>query len=451
MGARYKRDWTKGSTTRNLLSLSWPMLISSTIRMMGPTIDMIWVGKLGAASIAGVGLASIAVMVMMSGRQGINTGMRAMVARYVGAGDTEGANHVAQQALVISTAYAIAVATIGILFAKPILILLGVEADVVAEGAAYMRIMFAGTAAMSFGMMAGGIMQASGDAVTPMRVTMISRLFHVVFCPFLIFGWWIFPRLGVSGAAITNIASESLGMSIGLWVLFSGRSRLRLTLRNFHLDINILLRMIRIGVPASLMVMQRHLARLVFVWFMIPFGTLAVAGHTLMARIESFFVTPGFGFGGAGNVLVGQNLGAQQTERAEKSGWLAVGFAEIIMLIFSLAMLVWPESVIRIFNTEPAMVEIGVSFLRIAVVGFSVIGFSVVLIECLAGAGDTVPSMLFTLMSMWVVPVPLAFLLPRFTSLGVYGVRWAIVAGMIAGPVAYTVYFWLGRWKRKQV
>jgi len=445
------RDWTKGSITRNLISLSWPMLISTGLRTMGPTIDMIWVGKLGAASIAGVGIASLAVTVLMTGRMGVRIGTRAILTRFVGAGDARGANHVARQALIISGAYAITMAVIGILFAVPILSLLGVEADVVAEGAAYMRIMFIGSAAMSFGMMNEGIMQASGDAVTPMRISVLYRLSHIVLCPFLVFGWWIFPRMGVSGAAVTNVVAESLATVIGLWILFSGRSRLRLTLRNFHLDLNIIWRIVRIGIPAAIMSMQRSLARLVLVWFMTPFGTLAVAGHTLVQRIEFFVAVPGFGFGQAAGVLVGQNLGARQPGRAERSAWQAVGFAGGIIGICSVLMLLFPGNVIRLFSPDPAVVQVGSVFLRIQIVGFLMFGFDTILMNSLSGAGDTLPPMLFNLLSMWVVPVPLAFLLPRVTNLGVYGVRWAIVAGTIAGAIAFITYFRLGRWKRKKV
>jgi len=445
------RDWTKGSIVRNLLSLSWPIIVSNSILMLGPTIDMIWVGKLGAASIAGVGVAGTAVWVATAGRIGVNTGMRAMIARFVGAGDDEGANHVAQQAFVISTAYAIVVAAIGILFAGPILRLLGLEADVVAEGATYMRIVFVGTIAMSFGMMAEGIMQSSGDAVTPMRISVICRLFHVALCPFLVFGWWIFPRMGVSGAAVTNVVSQSLAMALVLFVLFAGRTRLRLTLRNFRLDLNIIWRIVRIGIPVSIMMTQRSLGRLAFVRFMTPFGTLAVAGHTLLQRIQMFLIMPGFGFGMAGGILAGQNLGAQQSRRAERSVWLSVGFAEIIIVIFSIVMLLWPGSVIRIFNSEPELVEIASVFLRIAVVGLTMASFDIVFENCLSGAGDTLPPMFITLLSMWLVPVPLAFFLPQIVNPAVYGVRWAIVAGTVAGAIAYIIYFRLGRWKRKKV
>lgn len=449
--AAFDRDWTKGSVIRNLLSLSWPMVISSGFRMLGPTIDMIWVGKLGMASIAGVGVAGTAVMVMMAARMGINTGTRAMIARFVGSGDTEGANHVARQAFVISAAYAILMAAIGSFFAAPMLILLGVEADVVSEGAAYMRIMLVGSAAMSFHMMAEAIMQASGDAMTPMRISIFYRLFHIALCPFLVFGWWIFPRLGVSGAAMANIASQSLGMTLGLLVLFTGRSRLRLTMRNFRLDFNIIWRIVRIGIPSSVNMIHRTLGRLAFVWFMTPYGTVAVASHTLVQRIESFLFMPGSGFGIAAGVLVGQNLGAHQPERAERGSWLAVGFTESMMFICSVVILLWPGSIVRIFNPAPDLVEMASLFLRIAIAGYLTIGFDVVLMNCLSGAGDTLTPMLFSLITMWVVPWPLAFLLPKVANLGVYGVQSAIVAGVVGGAIAYAIYFRLGRWKRKRV
>ncbi len=447
----FDRDWTKGNIFRNLWSLAWPMIITDSFWAVGLTVDMIWVGKLGAASIAGVGVAGIIVMLAMAARWGLSAGTRAMVARFIGAGDEKGANHVAQQAFVISGIYAIIMATIGVFFAEPILSLVGLEADVVVEGAAYLRIQFVGSAAMSFWMMGEAIMRASGDAVTPMKVTIIARFVHLVLAPFLIFGWWIFPRWGVSGAATANLVGYSLGMALTLWVLFTGRSRLWLTLRDFHLAPNIIWRIVKIGIPASVMGIQRTFGRFVLVWVMTPFGTLAVAAHTLAQRIEMFLYLPGWGMGMAAGVLVGQNLGAAQPERAEKGGWLAVGLVEGFMLICAVAVLLWAESIIGIFSTEAGLVEIASTFIRIEAAGYLVVGFVAVLPLCISSAGDTLPPMLFSLLMIWVVLLPLAFFLPQVTNLGVYGVRWAIVASVVAGAVAYTTYFRMGRWKRKKV
>jgi len=449
--AAFDRDWTKGSIIRNLLSLSWPIMVSNSLNMLGPTIDMIWVGRLGVASIAGVGVAGMAVMLVNSARMGINTGTRAMIARFVGAGDAEGANHVAQQAFVISAIFVIAMATIGIFLAEPILNLMGVEADVVSEGAAYMRIMLVGSVFMSFRFMAEGIMQASGDAVTPMRIVILFRFFHIALCPFLVFGWWIFPRLGVSGAALTNVISQSLGMSIGLWILLTGRSRLRLTLRNFRLDPSTIWRIVRIGIPASITSVERTFSNLVLMWFVVPFGTFAVAAHSLIQRVEMILFMPGWGMGIATGVLAGQNLGANQPQRAERGSWLAVGLVEGFMFVCAIAILLWAKNVVIIFSSEPGLVEIASTFLRIAAAGYLVMGLVAVLSQCLTGVGDTVPPLLITLISMWGIQMPLAFFLPRITDLGVYGIRWAIVIGIISRAIVYVIYFRLGRWKRKRV
>lgn len=450
-GAVSGRDWTKGSIIRNFLLLSYPIMISQSLNMMGPTIDMIWVGKLGTVAIAGVGVAGMAVMFVMAAMMGLAMGARAMIARFVGGGDTIGANHVARHAFVFSSIFSIFIASIGIFFAETILILMGVEADVVAEGAPYMRIMFVGTVAMSFRMMVEGIMQSSGDAATPMKIAILFRFVHTVLCPFLIFGWWIFPRLGVRGAAVTNVFSQSLGLALGLWVLFSGRTRLRLTLNNFYIDLNILWRIVKIGIPAFVMGMQRSLGGLVLMLAMVPFGTLAVAAHTLLFRVEMILVMIGMGLGMAAGVLAGQNLGAGQPERAERSGWLAAGFSESIMVICSVTIFLWAESIVGIFSTEPGLVEVTSTFLRIGAVGYLVLGFIPIFMHCLSGVGDTVPPMIFEGVHMWMVILPLAFLLPRVTNLGVYGVRWAIVIGMFVGAIAYVIYFQLGRWKHKRV
>jgi len=339
-----ERDWTKGSVVRNLWLLSWPMIISQSLNMIGPTLDMIWVGRLGSAAIAGVGVSGMAVMLVNSLMMGLGMGARAMIARFVGAGDAGGASHAAQQAFVVAAGFAIIIVPAGILLAEPILIMMGLESDVVAEGAAYMRIMFVGAVFMSFRMMVEGIMQASGDAVTPMRIAVITRVAQATLCPFLVFGWWLFPYMGVSGAATADVVAQSAGLAIGFRVLFTGRTRLRLSMRNFSLDPGMIWRIVKIGIPASVMGMQRSLGNLVLMWIIVPFGTIAVAAHTLYQRIEMFILMPGMGLGMGSGVLAGQNMGAGQPDRAEKSGWLAAGVVEVFMVCCSISILIWAEN-----------------------------------------------------------------------------------------------------------
>ncbi|OGO24413.1 MAG: hypothetical protein A2Z28_08335 [Chloroflexi bacterium RBG_16_51_9] len=448
---KFDKDWTKGSIIGNLVSLGWPMMVGGSLNMLGPTIDMIWVGKLGSASIAGVGVAGMIVMLVNSAMMGLYQGLRALVSRAIGAGNHDEANHVVQQAFIIDLTYVTIMALVGIFLAEPILVLMGVDADVVSQGAPYLRINFIGMVSMSMRMITEASMQASGDAKKPMWVAAFFRLFHIVLAPFLIFGWWIFPDLGVTGAAVTNVLSQGLGAAIGLWFLFSGRTRLRLSLRNFSFDGKTIWRIIKIGFPASIMGMERTLGNLLLIRFMSPFGTLGVAGHTLNQRIEMFVAVPAMGLGQAAGVLAGQNLGAKQPERAEKTGWQGAGLLSVMMLVISIAILIWAEKVILIFSSNPELVETASAFIRIAAAGYLLMGFTSSLQQCISGAGDTLVPMAITLLNMWLVQIPLAYFLPKMTNLGVYGVRWAMVAGMVTAAIAYTIYYRFGRWKRIKV
>lgn len=445
------RDLTKGSIIGNLWSLSWPISVSSSIRMMGPTIDMIWVGALGTAALAGVGVSGIAVQMISSAKMGLNTGTRAILARAIGARDEQAAIHVAQQAIVICIAFSVCTACIGIFLAEPILTLLGLAPDVVQQGTDYMRIMFVGSVAMSFGMMAQSIMQASGDAIMPMKIDIGIRIFHVILCPFLVFGWGIFPALGVSGAALTNVISQGIGGAIMLWILFSGRTRLHLTLKNFRFDAVMIWRIVKIGLPASITSMERSFANFFLVVFIVPFGTAAVAAHALAQRIDMFVHMPAQGLGQGAGVLAGQNMGAGQPDRAERTGWTAAAFFTAIMAVASVGIWFWADNLVLIFNREPELVEIAATFLRINIVSYLVFGLVVVLMNCLNGVGDTMIPMLTTLVTMWLIQLPLAWILPIVTDLGVYGVRWGIVIAIIVRALIYATYFKYGRWKRKMV
>ncbi|MCX6012213.1 MAG: MATE family efflux transporter [Chloroflexi bacterium] len=140
-----------------------------------------------------------------------------------------------------------------------------------------------------------------------MKQALVYRLFHVIICPFLVFGWWIFPRMEISGAALTSVISQTLGMLMGLRILLTGRSRIKLTLKNFHLDVDVIWRMVKIGFPALISGVQRNLSQFILMWFMVPFGTMAVAAHSIKQRIEMLLMMPAIAFGMASGVLMGQH------------------------------------------------------------------------------------------------------------------------------------------------
>jgi putative MATE family efflux protein len=267
----------------------------------------------------------------------------------------------------------------------------------------------------------------------------------------MVFGLWIFPKLGVNGAAYTGVISQSLGTILGLWILMSGKSRLKLTLSGFRFDPATILRINRIGIPASVMALQMQFGQLILMHVVAPFGTLAVAAHTLGQRIDFLLFMPLMGLGMSSGVLVGQNLGARKPQRAERNGWIALALAETILGTAAILIFIFASGAVHIFSSDPALDSIASSYLRIACAAYAVAAFNMILQQCIAGAGDTVPPMIISIVSIWAIQIPLAFVLSQWDTLGFYGIRWAMVAGSVFGAIAYLIYFRKGLWKTKRV
>jgi putative MATE family efflux protein len=447
----FNKDWTRGPIVRNLLLLSWPMVLMETLFVVSQVADMIWVGRLGPSAIAAMGVAFTIIMLIMSLDFGIVVGARAMVARHIGAGDVKMANHIAAQALLIGLTWGLLMTVLGISLAKPVMALFGLESGVIAEGVTYIRITFAGWLTMDFMVFILYIIQSSGDAIRPMIIESLTRVIHIALCPFLVLGLWIFPRMGVGGAALASVIGQAVGAVLAIGLLFGGGTRLHVTRQDFHLDFSIMVRILKIGFPALITNFQKSFASLVITWLIAPFGTMAMAAHGLFARIENFILLPGYGLSMGAGVLAGQNLGAGQPARAEKSGWMASWILEGVMIVFSAAVLLWADGIISIFTTDPELIKLGATFLKIGSAGFMVLAFTSGPQGCISGAGDTVANLIIGLISNWLVQIPLALWLSKVDGLGVLGIRWALAAGIVIATIVYIVYFKMGRWKMKKV
>jgi putative MATE family efflux protein len=446
-----RRDLTQGSIFQNLMILSWPIMITQLMMTLGPTIDTIWVGKLGETAIAAVGVSGVAVMLVMGLMMGFTMGMLALMARAIGAKDSQLANRIAQQAIIFSAIFATTIALIGHFFGEKILLIITQDPEIVRLGTIYLRIEFIGGATMVFRMTMDVIMQASGDTFNPMWIAAVYRVFHVILCPFLIFGWWIFPEMGVAGAAWTGVIAQGLGVLLGLRVLIGGRSRVKLSFKGFRFDFGIVWRIIRIGIPASIGGIQRGLSQFILQIFMAPFGQAALAAHVIAQRVEMFLFMPAMSFGSGAGVMAGQNLGAGKPERAEKSAWMAVGILECFIALVVVIMFIWTGPVVHIFSNDPGLESVAIQYIRIAMVGWIMMGFMFALMNCIQSAGDTIPTMIISVVDTWLVTILLAYLLPKYTDLGVLGIRWAMAASVVVGGIAMLIYFRTGRWKTRRV
>jgi putative MATE family efflux protein len=446
-----KREWTQGSIVNNLLLLSWPMIVMEATYMVSQLFDMVWVGRAGAASIAGLGIANLVMMILSTVDMGLISGSRAMIARFIGERDTEGARKVVGQTFILALSWGSVVTVVGSFMAGPIMNLFGVEPAVASEGVKFLRVFFAGWLSLELLIMSLYTMQSAGDSFSPMLIELCIRAIHIALCPFLVLGLWIFPELGITGAALSNVISQALGAAAGLWFLFKGYTRIKLSLRDFRFIPNMAWRMLKIGLPSLVSMLQANLSMFVFTKIIVPFGTNVLAANTITSNVQMFVVAPNMGLGSGVGVLVGQNLGAKQPDRAVKSTWVGAGILQALLVACGIIILIWAERIVGLFDSDPMVISMAAAFMRISTAGYLVMGISSALMNCISGAGDTLPNMLINIGMIWVLQIPLTYVLTHYTALDFYGIRWALVISNAAGFLAYFAYFRSGRWKHKKV
>jgi putative MATE family efflux protein len=443
------RDLTSGSIPGTLWFLAWPHSVEGVLRIADHVVDLALAGLgFGHRGIAGMGAAQQFSQLGFTARWGLDIGMRAMLSRAIGMGDTALANQVVLQAASLTLVYGIVMAVIGLLFTEALLTLLGVSEGVVAEGAAYMRVTFMGQAVIGFSVLTAHALGAAGDTLTPMKTSILMRLVHIALSPILMFGLLGAPHFGLMGAALANIISQALAAAILFWVLFSGTSRLHLTLRGYRLDWAILRRILSVGLPASVTGMERAFAQLLLLGLIAPFGDVAVALFALSRRIEMFSHAGTQGFAQASGTIVGQCIGRGRPERARETVLWAGGFAVVVNVVLTILIALFPIAVLSVFTRDPELLDFGRPWLLIQTIGYSAVGIGLVASHSLQTAGATVYVMLVTIGTMWGIEFPLALFLSRGTELGPYGVAWAMVAAMLARPILYLPYFLSGRWLR---
>ncbi len=414
--------------------------------------DLFWAGRVvGFEALGGIGVAQAYGHLIMMARMGLDVGMQALISRAVGARRIDLANHAALQAFTLTLAMSLVLSAAGIALAPALLRVLGVSEAVAQAAVLYLQFQFVSSALQSFRQTTGAALQAAGDAFTPMKSTIASRALHLVVTPFLVLGLFGAPEMGIAGASAANVLAQVVGVGWNLAALFTGASRLHLRLSGYRIDPGVMRRIVKIGAPATATQMERGLSELVLIRLVTPFGDIALAAYSLTRRLERITNIGSQGMGRASGVLVGQNLGAGEPERARMTVKWAVAYVMVIRGLAGAFLIAFPGFFVGLFSSDPEFIETAVVWLRIQAVAGTLLGGGQVFQQSFNVAGDTLAPMLVTFMSMWVMEIPLAFALSRWTPLEGIGVAFAIAVAMLARFCLYGGYYFTGRWLRVDV
>lgn len=425
------------------------MMLGNLLQNAFNIVDMIFVGKLGPSAIAAVTISGVMLGFVFVIIIGVNMGTVAMVARFIGAKRKPEAENVAMQSIFIGLFCYAAIAIIGYPVAPSILKMLGASKDVVLRGTPYIRIMFLGSLSIIFSIILSSVLRAAGDAITPLIVLAISTVLNIGLDPCLIFGLWRFPRLGVAGSALATVIARGIGVLILFWIFLHGHSLIHLRMKNAKMDFFTMWRIIRIGFFASLQGILRNSSRLVLMPIIASYETFAVAAYGISMRLQMIVMMPAFGLATAASTLVGQNLGAKEPKRAERTAWITVGIGAAIMIFLGIIYIILPKTILGIFNKDPGVIKVGVTCLRIMAVSYGFIGLAIILSRALNGAGDTVSPMVTTAIGLLGLRVGLSLLFSW--KLGLIGIWIGIASSSVIQGLMVAFWFNTGRWKSKEV
>jgi len=434
--------------------LAWPVMLSNLLQTLMTTVDIILVGSLGdeaPEAVAAVGLGGQFLFLFFSIMIAVSAGTIALVARAVGAEDPRGAEHVLKQSLVLGAILSVPLTLVGVVLARPILETFGAEAVVVDLGTAYVRIVSLTVFFQFIAFLGSSALRGAGDTVTPLWIGALVNVVNVALAVTLIFGNGPVPRLGVVGAGIATAFSYVVGAALFLSVFLRGRGRLRLHARGPWVDLPTVRRIFRIGWPAALEQILLQVAFILWVGMVVGFGTDVLAAHQIGLRIQMFAFMPGFGFAIAATALVGQNLGARDSDAAERSGWEAAKLSVAVMGTTALAIFALAPWIAQAFIADAVVVGWAVTFIRIHALSIPAVGVFFAIDGALRGAGDTRFPLVTSLTGIYGVRMPLSLVLGFALGFGILGVWVPLVVEYWYRAVVISAHFRRGRWKTIRV
>jgi putative MATE family efflux protein len=445
------QEYTRGSLNRAILLLAIPMVLEMVLESLFAVVDVFWVGRLGADAVATVGLTESMLSLVFAVGLGLSMSTTAMVARRVGEKDTEGASIAAMQAIWIGLAVSAAIGLPCYLLASRLLHAMGGSRDLVLMGSGYTRIALGGSGVLVMLFLNNAIFRGAGDAAIAMRLLWVSNIINLALDPCLIFGWGPFPKLGVTGAALSTFTGRGVGLLYQFYRLGRGTERIRIAARHVRVNFPVMLRLIRVSLTGILQFAIAHTSWIGLVRIVSMFGAAAVAGYTIAVRIVVFAILPSWGLSNAAATLVGQNLGAQQPDRAETSVWCTGLYNMLFLGSIGVLFVLFADPIVRLFTHDPDVVPHASACLRILSYGNIGYAYGMVMLQAFNGAGDTVTPTIVNFFGFWLLEIPLAWWLAMHVGLHSNGVFWAIVVAEGSIAAAGIVLFRRGRWKMQKI
>lgn len=430
--------------TKRILSLSIPAAVSNFFDMIQVLVDMIMLGRVSPESVAAAGLSMQFLGFLYAVMAFFSVGTSAVVSRLAGAEKLEDVSKVIFLSCAIAFFISIPFTILGIFFPELIFLAMGASEEVLNNGVIYYSILSLTVPVIFIEMAIYSSFNALGDTKTPLKIVLFANLINTVLDYLLIFGKFGFPQLGIKGAAIATAVSYFISFFVYLYAINKKVSI------KFNFDTDYIKKILKIGIPAGFERVFTYFSFLIFVKLIAEYGTYVLAGYQIGLRIEGLAFMPGFGFTIAAMTVVGQSLGANNPQQAERLAWETAKLASVFMGLMGIFMVFFPEYIAMIFTDNQIVIQQASNYLRI--VGLTQIPLAIgfVLSGALRGAGATKTTMIINSFSLWFFRIIPAYVFSKIFS----DVKWIYYAMFMETYIKATllyVFFKRGKWKEKRI
>jgi len=428
------RDMTTGSVTRHLLETAGFMLVTMLFQTLYFLVDLYWVGRLGKEAVAAVGVAGNLMFISLAVTQMLGVGATTLISHAVGQRDRERATLLFNQSLLLSLLVAALFFAVGEAARGFYTAGLSADAATAAMAGEYMR-WFVPALALQFGVVIMGAgLRGTGNFKPGMVVQSVTVLLNMGLAPVLIFGWGTGRPMGVAGAAIATLISVAIGtVWLALYFLPEG-SYLKFARRDWRPRPGLWSALLKVGLPAGAEFALMSVYLFVIYALSRPFGAGAQAGFGIGMRVTQAGFMPVVALGFSVAPVAGQNFGARHAGRVRETMRVAIRLVVVVMAVFALACHIAPAAMVAIFSSDPQVIEYGTEYLKIVSWNFVAAGVVFVASSMFQAIGNTVPSLLSSLVriTLAVVPAVLLSRLPGFRLSWVWYLAVAAVSVQMA-------------------
>jgi putative MATE family efflux protein len=440
------QDLTTGKEGKLIFQFAAPMLLGNIFQQLFSVVDSIVVGNfIGKEALAAVGASFPVIFMMISMIIGIVMGTTVVISQYFGAKDFARVKRAIDTMYIYSTVAGIVATAAGLLLAEPLLRLLGTPEDIMPQATQYLRIYFSGIIIFFGYNGTSAALRGLGDSKTPLYFLIIATVANII----LVLLFVAVFKLGIAGAAYATLLANGIAFALAIYWLNKTHKLIRIAITGLHFDREIFRQSIRIGLPTGIQQTLVAVGGMALLSIVNTFGTSVLAGYSVASRLDNMAMIPAMSFSQALSTFVGQNIGANKIERIRTGLISTVKMSGIVTIVTTLIIIFFGHVLMSLFTNDREVIRIGDQYLTIVSSFYILFTLMFIYNGIMRGAGDTFIPMFFSLISLWLIRIPLAWFLSR--RLGAEGIWWAIPAGWFIGLSLSFGYYKTSRWKKKSV